>query len=174
MREDYASREDNPTRMLPVVSPANMLPVQVVAREVVAPDVVSISIVLPGTEQSPAPYLPGQFVTLALPTPRETLYRSYSLCGGGDPSKPWEIAIKRMDQGAVSTYFYTWVQEGTLLYSSLPRGTFTLPANLAPEMTLVFVAAGTGITPIMGMLRALDKLSLFVWNSWIAPCRDNE
>ena len=153
-------REDNPTRMLPVVSPANMLPVQVVQREVVAPDVVSISIVLPGTEQAPAPYLPGQFVTLALPTPKETLYRSYSLCGSGDPSEPWEIAIKRMDQGAVSTYFYTWVTEGTLLYSSLPRGTFTLPADLGPEMTLVFVAAGSGITPIMGMLRALNRMPL--------------
>jgi ferredoxin-NADP reductase len=144
--------------MLPVVSPANMLPVQVVAREVIAPDVVSISIVLPGTEQSPAPYLPGQFVTLALPTPRETLYRSYSLCSDGDPSQPWEIAVKRMDQGAVSTYFYTWVREGTLLYASLPRGTFTLPADLGPDSTLIFVAAGSGITPIMGMIRALDKL----------------
>lgn len=158
MSEDFGSREENPTRMLPVVSPANMLPVQVVARQVVAPDVVSISVVLPGTEQSPAPYLPGQFVTLALPTPKETLYRSYSLCGGGDPQQPWEIAVKRMDQGAVSTYFYTWVREGTLLYASLPRGTFTLPPDLGPEMTLVFVAAGSGITPIMGMLRALDKL----------------
>src|SRR5215469_12578526 len=158
MSEDYGSRAENPTRMLPVVSPANMLPVQVVARDVIAPDVVSISIVLPGTEQSPAPYLPGQFVTLALPTPKETLYRSYSLCGGGDPGQPWEIAVKRMDQGAVSTYFYTWVKEGTLLYASLPRGTFTLPPDLGPEMTLVFVAIGSGITPIMGMLRALDRL----------------
>ena len=156
--EDDSEREANPTRMLPVVSPANMLPVQVVAREIVAPDVVSISIVLPGTDQAPAPYLPGQFVTLALPTPRETLYRSYSLCGSGHPGEPWEIAVKRMDQGAVSTYFYTWVQEGTLLYASLPRGTFTLPSDLGPDMTLVFVAAGSGITPIMGMLRALDRM----------------
>jgi ferredoxin-NADP reductase len=151
-------REDNPTRMLPVVSPANMLPVQVVQRDVIAPDVVSISIVLPGTDQAPAPYLPGQFVTLALPTPRETLYRSYSLCGSGEAAEPWEIAIKRMEQGAVSTYFYNFVDEGMLLYASLPRGTFTLPPDLGPEMTLVFVAIGSGITPIMGMLRALDRL----------------
>src|SRR5271166_2289962 len=143
--EDDSEREDNPTRMLPVVSPANMLPVQVVAREIVAPDVVSISIVLPGTDQAPAPYLPGQFVTLALPTPKETLYRSYSLCGSGEPGEPWQIAVKRMDQGAVSTYFYTWVQEGTLLYASLPRGTFTLPSDLGPDTTLVFVAAGSGV-----------------------------
>ncbi|WIG60806.1 MAG: Flavodoxin reductases (ferredoxin-NADPH reductases) family 1 [Ktedonobacterales bacterium] len=149
-------RDDNPTRGLPIAAPANMLPVQVVRREVVAPDVVTVSIVLPGTSQAPAPYLPGQFVTLALPTPRETLYRSYSLCGRGNASEPWELTIKKVEMGAVSTYFYKLVQEGTMLYASLPRGTFTLPANLGPEMSVVFVAAGSGITPIMGMLRALE------------------
>lgn len=151
-------REDAPTQGLPVISPAHMLPVQVLSRRVIAPDVVSVSIVLPGTEQAPAPHLPGQFVTLALPTPRETLYRSYSLCGSGDVREPWELTIKRMEMGAVSTYFYTSVRVGTLLYASLPRGTFTLPADLGPEMTLVFVAAGSGITPLMGMLRAIDAM----------------
>ncbi|HEX8996587.1 MAG TPA: 2Fe-2S iron-sulfur cluster-binding protein [Ktedonobacterales bacterium] len=151
--------ESQPTRGLPVVSPANMLPVQVIHREVVAPDVVSLFIVLPGTRQAPSPYLPGQFVTLALPTPRDTLYRSYSLCGDGDMARPWELTIKRMEMGAVSTYFYDSVRPGTLLYASLPRGTFTLPANGGPETPLVMVALGSGITPIMGMLRAINRMA---------------
>jgi ferredoxin-NADP reductase len=135
-----------------------MLPVQVAERHIIAPDVVSVRIVLPGTAQSPAPYLPGQFVTLALPTTSETIYRSYSLCGDGDPSQPWELTIKRMELGAVSTYFYQSVMPGTLLYASLPRGTFTLPPLLAPDMALVFVATGSGITPLMGMLRYIQCL----------------
>ena len=150
---------DPPTQGLPVVSPAHMLPVQVVKRDVIAPDVVSVQIVLPGARQAPAPYLPGQFVTLALPTPRETLYRSYSLCGDGDLSRPWELTIKRMDGGAVSSYFYDSVRSGTLLYSSLPRGTFTLPAGPLQEMVLIMVAVGSGITPIMGMLRAIARMA---------------
>jgi ferredoxin-NADP reductase len=97
-------------------------------------------------------------VTLALPTPNETLYRSYSLCGDGDPSRPWELTIKRMKMGAVSTYFYQSVQQGTLLYASLPRGTFTLPSRLSPEMAFVFIAMGSGITPLMGMIRAIQRL----------------
>lgn len=153
-------RPNVPTQGLPIASPANMLPVQVADREIVAPGTVSLSIVLPGTSQAPAPYLPGQFVTLALPTLRETLYRSYSLCGDGDASNPWELTIKRMQMGAVSTYFYDTVREGTLLYSSLPRGMFTLPAHLAPEIALVMIATGSGITPIMGMLRALRRLPM--------------
>jgi ring-1,2-phenylacetyl-CoA epoxidase subunit PaaE len=151
-------RPENSTVGLPVVSPTNMLPVQVIDRAEVAPGVVSVFIVLPGTRQAPSPYLPGQFVTLALPTRRATLYRSYSLCGDGDASQPWELTIKRLELGAVSTYFYNHVVDGTLLYASLPRGTFTLPSGLRPNMPLVFVAAGSGITPIMGMLRALDKM----------------
>lgn len=151
-------RPDIPTRGLPIASPANMLPVQVIRREEVAHDVVSVFIVLPGTDQAPAPYLPGQFVTLALPTPRETLYRSYSLCGDGDARRPWELTIKRVEMGAVSSYFYKSVVEGTLLYASLPRGTFTLPAGPRPEQALIFCAVGSGITPIMGMLRAIARM----------------
>ena len=153
-------RVDQQSRALPVASPANMLPVQVVGREEIAPDTVSVLLVLPGTRQAPAPYLPGQFVTLALPTQRETLYRSYSLCGDGSPDQPWELTIKRMERGAVSTYFYEEVDVGTLLYASLPRGTFTLPTNVGPEMTLIMIAMGSGITPIMGMLRALANMPL--------------
>lgn len=150
--------ESQPTRGLPIVSPANMLPVQVIHREQIAPDVVTVYIVLPGTRQAPAPYLAGQFVTLALPTSRETLYRSYSLCSDGDVSRPWELTIKRMEMGAVSTYFFDSVQRGTLLYASLPRGTFTLPARLEPQAPLAMVALGSGITPIMGMLRAINRM----------------
>lgn len=158
--QDTMSRspQDNMTQALPLAAPTNMLPVQVIERTVIAPDVVSVQIVLPGTSQAPAPYLSGQFVTLALPTPRETLYRSYSLCGDGDPSRPWELTIKRVQQGAVSNFFYQSVQQGTLLYASLPRGTFTLPGRLNPEMAFVFVATGSGITPLMGMLRAIRRM----------------
>lgn len=162
----------NDSGEVPVVSPAQMMPVQVIRREVIAPDAVTLYLVLPDTEQAPAPYQPGQFVTLALPTselssqfiapvlsaPRRTLYRSYSLCGDGRADQPWEITIKRIREGAVSTYLYEAVDEGSLLYSSLPRGTFTLPTDLQPTTPLVFVAVGSGITPIMGMLSALALL----------------
>jgi ferredoxin-NADP reductase len=143
---------------LPIISPANMLPVEVICREEIAPEVVALSVALPGSEQAPAPYLPGQFVTLAIPTPRQTIHRSYSLIGTGDPNQPWQIAVKRLQQGTVSSYLYDVVEEGALLYASLPRGTFVLPADLPPGAALIFVAVGSGITPIMGMLSALALL----------------
>lgn len=147
------------TQALPIISPSNMLPVQVIRREVISSDVVSIYLVLPGTEQAPTPYLPGQFITIMLPTSRESLYRSYSLCGNGSTDEPWQIAVKRLEMGAVSTYFYNSVQAGMLLYATLPRGTFTLPARVTPEEPLIFVAVGSGITPILGMLRAIEQMA---------------
>ncbi|HLW03513.1 MAG TPA: 2Fe-2S iron-sulfur cluster-binding protein [Ktedonobacterales bacterium] len=146
------------TAGLPIVSPASMMPVQVLRREVIADGVVSLFLVLPDTEQAPAPYQPGQFVTLAVPTFRKTIYRSYSLCGDGRPDQPWEITIKRLHMGTVSSYLFDKVKEGSLLYASMPRGTFTLPQNIQPGTPLVFVAVGSGITPIVGMLSALALL----------------
>src|ERR1051326_387965 len=100
------STPNGETGGMPIVSPANMLPVQVLRREVIAPETVSLFLVLPDTEQAPAPYQPGQFVTLALPTLKGTIYRSYSLCGDGRPDQPWEITIKRLHMGTVSSYLY--------------------------------------------------------------------
>jgi ferredoxin-NADP reductase len=143
---------------VPIATSARQVTVQVVRREVLMDGVVRLSLALPGTIQAPAPYLPGQFITLALSTQRQMLRRSYSLCGNGQPGQPWVITIKRQPMGVVSTYLYEQVREGMTLQASLPQGTFVLPARLRPDVPLIFVAAGSGITPIFGMLGALALL----------------
>ncbi len=135
-----------------------LLPLVVVGRKEAARDTMTLWLATPGGHAAPTPYAPGQFITLAMPTPRGTLYRSYSLCGAGDPALPWEITVKRQRAGAVSSYLYSHARPGMLLYASPPRGSFTLPSPLAPGMSLIFVAVGSGITPIYGMLRSLARL----------------
>lgn len=142
----------------PAGVPRGMVPVQVIGRRPAAPGVVTLALARPGTTQAPAPYLPGQFITLALPTPRGTITRSYSLCGEGRADRPWEITVKKAQGGRGSSFINDAVREGMLLYASQPRGMFTLPAKLDATMHLIFVAVGSGITPIMGMLRALALL----------------
>jgi ferredoxin-NADP reductase len=117
-----------------------------------------LSLALPGTRRSPGTYLPGQFITLAFPGNNTTYYRSYSLCGDGQSDQPWEITVKRQNAGIVSSYVYSHVRPGMVLQASMPQGRFTLPATLAPGQALVFVAAGSGITPIYSMLRAIKRL----------------
>lgn len=130
-----------------------MRPVEVVHRAAVTADAVSLWLAEPGSTLAPAPYLPGQFITLAVPLEGEVLYRSYSLCGDGHADHPWRITIKRA--GVVSDALCREVVPGDQLYSTPPRGAFTLPSCLPTDVPLVFVAAGSGITPIYGMLSAL-------------------
>ncbi len=132
---------------------------QVVGRAQAARDAITLWLAIPRTQRAPAPYQPGQFVTLALPGAQGPIYRSYSLCGDGRTDAPWEITIKRQEGGRASNYLYSNAQPGLLLQASAPVGTFTLPSQLTPGMTLVFVAMGSGITPIMGMLRALARVA---------------
>lgn len=139
-------------------APVGLLTVQVVRREMAARDVVTLWLAQPGTQLAPAPYRPGQFITLALPSASDTLYRSYSLCGYGRADSPWEITVKRQHAGAVSTFLYEHAAPGMLLYAREPRGAFTLPERITPDLSLVFVAAGSGIAPVYGMLRALAHL----------------
>jgi ring-1,2-phenylacetyl-CoA epoxidase subunit PaaE len=131
---------------------------QVLAVTPAARDTITLALALPGTGRSPGTYLPGQFITLAFPGSKTIYYRSYSLCGDGHSDQPWEITVKRQNAGMASSYIYSHVRPGMLLQASMPQGRFTLPAALAPGQVLVFVAAGSGITPIYSMLRAVKRL----------------
>ncbi|MGO8950406.1 MAG: 2Fe-2S iron-sulfur cluster-binding protein [Ktedonobacterales bacterium] len=139
--------------------PGNLVAVGVVAVVQAADDAITLLLALPGTHRAPAAYLPGQFITLAFPTTESILYRSYSLCGEGRADVPWEITVKRQHAGVVSNYLYSHIHPGMRLQASLPQGRFTLPETIRPDMPIVFVAGGSGITPIYGMLRALARLA---------------
>ena len=142
-------------------APSAALAAQVVRREVAAEGAVTLWLAAPGTQYAPALYAPGQFITLFLPAANGTTFsRSYSLCGDGRADQPWEITIKRQEGGLVSPYLCERILPGMVLRASAPSGTFALPRAVRPDETLIFVATGSGITPFVGMLRALARLDL--------------
>jgi ferredoxin-NADP reductase len=138
---------------------ARSVPVQVVARIHATRDAVTLLLAAPGTQRAPSDYLPGQFISLEFPTERESLYRSYSLCGDGRADTPWEITVKRHGAGRVSRYLHEHARPGMLLRASAPQGLFTLATPIRPETPLIFVAGGAGITPLYGISRALARLA---------------
>lgn len=147
------------TQRAATAAPSRFALAQVIGRTVTARNTVTFWLAAPGTTRAPAPYRPGQFVTLALPGEgQRVIYRSYSLCGDGRPDQPWEIAVKRRPGGGGSGYLHDRVTLGMTLPVSAPGGSFTLPQALSSNASLIFVAAGSGITPIYGMLRALAAL----------------
>ena len=100
-------------------------------------------------------HLPGQYVRLGLVIDGRYHWRAYSLTS--DPqSEDGLISVtpKKVDGGVVSPYLVEKIQPGELVRLGEIEGQFTLPEALPAKM--LFISAGSGITPIMSMLRSLD------------------
>ncbi len=139
---------------------ARTITVQVTAMTPAARNAVTFTLALPGTRGSPGPYRAGQFITLTIPTASGApLYRSYSLCGDGSANAPWQITVKRTAGGKVSNYLIDRIRPGMALQSSQPQGSFTMTPRPHPDVPFVFVAGGSGITPVYAMLRSLARMS---------------
>jgi len=95
-------------------------------------------------------YLPGQYVTLSI-----AMYkRSYSLASSPAGSKNLEITVKRdPNGGVVSNWLNDNLKIGDKLYLKGPFGKFSCIKQ--PCEKILFLAAGSGIVPIMSMLRWL-------------------
>lgn len=105
-------------------------------------------------------FQPGQFVTLFLTINGQDVRRSYSIASS--PSRPHvvEITVKRVNNGLVSSWINSQLQVGDRLQIKGPMGKFSCFAYPSPKLLLV--AAGSGIVPIMSMLRWLTDTSAAV------------
>ena len=107
-------------------------------------------------------YKPGQFVTLDLEIEGKRVMRSYSI--SSTPSRPHilEITVKRVPPptdvadappGLVSNWLHDYLTVGSQVKLKGPMGQFTCADNQAQK--LLFISAGSGITPMMSMSRWL-------------------
>jgi ferredoxin-NADP reductase/anaerobic selenocysteine-containing dehydrogenase len=103
-------------------------------------------------------YWPGQFCTLVLPIGGKKIVRSYSI--SSSPTRPFtlEITVKRVPGGLVSNWLPDNLKVGDKLEISGPKGKFCLvPGQVGDK--LLFLSAGSGITPLMSMARWLCDIS---------------
>ncbi|HZO59567.1 MAG TPA: ferredoxin reductase [Solirubrobacterales bacterium] len=99
---------------------------------------------------------PGQYLRIGVVVGGVHHWRAYSLTSDPDRPDGWiSITPKLVDSGKVSPYFVTRAKPGEIVRLGGVEGTFVLPEPL-PEKVL-FVSAGSGITPVMSMLRSLDR-----------------
>src|ERR1700744_1092683 len=98
---------------------------------------------------------PGQYVRLGVVIDGVYHWRAYSLTSDPTPEDGLiSVTPKKVDSGVVSPYLVQKIQSGDLVRLGEIEGVFTLPEPLPPK--LLFISAGSGITPIMSMLRSLD------------------
>jgi ferredoxin-NADP reductase len=98
-------------------------------------------------------FKPGSYVTLNLVIDGQKVDRSYSLSSAPSEDGLISITVKRVPGGLVSNYLADHLERGSILDLSVPTGQFVLPPTL-PEK-LLLISAGSGVTPVMSMLRHL-------------------
>ncbi len=103
-----------------------------------------------------AKYRPGQYVGIGLRLDGRWHWRSYSLTSVPQrDNKNIMITVKATPEGFLSTHLVNGVTPGTIVRLALPKGDFALPDP--PPAKILFITAGSGITPVMAMLRTLQS-----------------
>ena len=97
-------------------------------------------------------YHQGQHLTLKATLDNEDVRRSYSLCSSPN-DKEWKVAVKQIPGGKFSTYINEVVKSGDVLEVMAPSGKFGVPVDATKAKNYLFFAAGSGITPVLSMLK---------------------
>ncbi len=105
-----------------------------------------------------AGHVPGQYIRIGVDVDGVRQWRAYSLTHGGPrpgstrvPAGCIAITVKAIPDGKVSNHLVRNTRPGTLVMLDQATGNFVLPASLPAKA--LFITAGSGITPVMGMLR---------------------
>jgi len=171
LRRDLATvladlRGDHPSPLIPrrpapsraigsaTAAAARSLVVRQVRRETAD----ATTVVLGDPAGAPIRFVPGQFLTALVTIDGEVHRRAYSICSppGGEGDDPSQVAItaKRIAGGTVSTYLHERLAVGDVIPVLGPSGEFTIAPDPEARRRLVLIAGGSGITPILAILRA--------------------
>lgn len=117
-----------------------------------AADAVSMTFVIPDEFASDYRFTPGQYLTLRTTLGGAEVRRSYSICSGPDDGEI-RIAVKRVDGGAFSGFVTEELKRGDALDVMTPTGRFGVAPTPNEARIHVGFAAGSGITPILSIMK---------------------
>jgi ring-1,2-phenylacetyl-CoA epoxidase subunit PaaE len=117
-------------------------------------DAVSMTFAIPQELAGDYAFAPGQYLTLRTTMDGEEVRRSYSICSGPDDGE-LRIAVKKVDGGAFSTWAADELKAGDTLDVMTPTGRFGVTHAPDVARTHVGFAAGSGITPILSIVKGV-------------------
>lgn len=103
-------------------------------------------------------YQAGQFITLVDKTTSGEIRRSYSIISSPVLNEPLSIAVKRIDNGHFSRKLIDRMKVGDRLLTTGAAGFFRLPENLISYTSIFFFAAGSGIAPVLSLIKTVVHL----------------
>jgi ferredoxin-NADP reductase len=120
-------------------------------------NVKTFRLVDPAGSDIPFIFMPGQFMTFSADVDGERARRSYTIASSPTERSYVEVTVKREEQGLISRYLHDRVTIGSVLDVSAPSGVFTFTGVDADS--IVLIAGGVGITPMMSIIRYLTDRS---------------
>lgn len=102
-------------------------------------------------------YSAGQYLTFEVEMGGEKVRRSYSLCTYSGVDAMPAVTVKRVEGGMMSNYLNAEIKEGAVMSVMPPMGNFTVLPDASRSAHYVLFAGGSGITPILGIAKAVLK-----------------
>jgi len=120
-------------------------------------DCVSVTFEVPESLKETFDFLPGQYLTLKKTIGGNEIRRSYSICAAPHDNE-LRVAVKKVDQGKFSGYVNGELKAGDEIEVMPPLGKFTPRNKEKTAKKYLAFAAGSGITPILGIMKSVLKL----------------
>ncbi len=128
------------------------------------PNAVSLVFEIPNELKKDFSFIPGQFLGLKAKINGEEVRRAYSI-SSSPQDENIQVSVKKIADGIFSVYANEKLVVGDTLEAMVPEGKFQLQTNAAAAKNYMAFAAGSGITPIMSMIKTVlttEKQSKFV------------
>lgn len=115
----------------------------------------AITIVFHHPKDGNIKYRSGQFLTLIIPIEGKEVRRAYSLCSSPFVDSDLAVTIKRVENGLMSNYLPDQLKEGDTIKVMEPMGQFVTEYDPQRKRHLILFAGGSGITPMMSIIRSV-------------------
>ena len=118
------------------------------------PECVSVALEVPVELQETFRFAPGQYLTFKKHLQDAEVRRSYSICSSPKENE-LRVAVKKVEQGKFSGFANLELKKGDLLDVMPPMGKFSPKKTEKTHKHYLAFAAGSGITPIMGIMKTV-------------------
>ena len=119
-------------------------------------DAVCLTFDVPAALEDAYRFTQGQYLTLKAHIDGTEVRRSYSICSGIDDGT-LRVAVKKVAGGVFSTFANEELGQGDVVEVMPPQGTFFTPLHEDNERVYLCIAAGSGITPIISIIKTILK-----------------
>jgi len=133
--------------------PATNLRLKLLEKRMETTDIITFCFKVEREDGHPFYHHPGQALSVHIPLPEDKLLRTFTIASAPNRQERIELTIKATASAYATRYMHDELQPGCTLSARGPFGDFSLVHH--PQKPLLLVGAGSGMTPVMSMLRWL-------------------